>query len=274
MEWKDKLATYVVEHGPQLLGAVVLFMAGVLAARWVGGLLERWLGRKALEPPVRMLIVRLIKLLVIGFTTVVALGTCGVNVTALVAGIGVAGVGISLAMQGVLGNLVAGLTIIFTKPFRIGEYIELLNVQGQVQSIELFATTLLHPDLSRVIVPNRKIVGEVLHNYGTIRQADLTVNISYSSNLSEALELAREILANHARVLKNPAAAVGISSLGDSAITVAIRPWLALTDYGPVQAELYQIFLERCRASKIEIPRPQRDVRLLNSPGSAVLPLS
>ena len=80
---------------------------------------------------------------------VIALGTAGMDVTALIAGVGVAGVGIGLAMQGILGNLMAGLTIIFTKPFRFGEYIEIAGVQGQVTSIELFTTTLLHADHSR-----------------------------------------------------------------------------------------------------------------------------
>jgi small conductance mechanosensitive channel len=80
-------------------------------------------------------------------------------------------------MQGILSNLMAGLTIIFTKPFRFGEYIEIAGVQGQVTSIELFTTTLLHADHSQVIVPNRKIVGEILHNYGHIRQLNLNVGV-------------------------------------------------------------------------------------------------
>src|SRR5437764_11977397 len=93
----------------------------------------------------------------------------------VIASIGVAGVGVGLATQGVLSNVVAGLTIIFTKPFRVGEYIEILGEHGQVTAIELFSTTLLHPDRSRVVIPNRRIVGDVLHNYGPVRQLDLSV---------------------------------------------------------------------------------------------------
>src|SRR5262249_50854691 len=154
-------------------------IAGFFVARFVGNLLLRWLGRKelALEPPVQMLIVRIAKLFVILFALVMAAGTVGINISAMIAGIGVAGRGVRLAMQGVLWNVVAGMTIIFTKPFRVGEYIEILNVQGQVKTIELFSTTLLHPDHSRVVIPNRKIVGEVLHNYGSLRQLDLTVGV-------------------------------------------------------------------------------------------------
>lgn len=92
------------------------------------------------------------------------------------AGIGVAGLGLGIALQGVLGNLVAGLNIIFTKPFRVGEHIAVAGVHGDVAAIQLTATTLVHADRSRVIVPNRKIVGEILHNFGLMRQLSLSVS--------------------------------------------------------------------------------------------------
>jgi len=101
-------------------------------AKWLGKLVDGWLVKQALEPPIRLLIVRVIKLLVFALAAVFALDKFGVQIAPLVAGIGVIGVGIGLAMQGVLGNVVAGLTLIFTKPFRVGEYIELLGVYGEV----------------------------------------------------------------------------------------------------------------------------------------------
>jgi small conductance mechanosensitive channel len=265
MEWKDRIANYIETHGPKLFGAILILACGIFVARWVGKLAMKWLSRKelALEPPVQMLIMRLLKLLVIIFALVIAAGTAGVDVTALVASIGVAGIGIGLAMQGVLGNVVAGLTIIFTKPFRVGEYIELLGVQGQVTAIELFSTTLAHPDRSRVVIPNRKIIGEVLHNYGTIRQLDLSVGVAYNTNLAEALELVRQIISGNARVLKDPAPAVGISLLGDSSVTIAIKPWASVAEFGAACAEINQAVVEQFRAKRIDIPFPQREVRLL-----------
>ena len=161
-----------------------MVVVGFIVAGWIGKLLNRWLERKAMEPPMRKLLVRILRLLIFALALVVALGTAGMDVTALIAGVGVAGVGIGLAMQGILSNLMAGLTIIFTKPFRFGEYIEIAGVQGQVTSIELFTTTLLHADHSQVIIPNRKIVGEILHNYGHIRQLDLNVGVGYGTNIS------------------------------------------------------------------------------------------
>ena len=169
-------------------------------------------------------------------------------------------------MQGVMGNLVSGLTIIFTKPFRVGDYIELLGVYGQVTKIELFSTTLLHLDQSRVVIPNRKIVGEVMHNYGGIRQLDLSVGVAYATNLGQALETVHRILDGNPHVLKTPAPLVGIRGLGDSSITIGIQPWVAITDYATAQLEIYRAVTEQFRAAQIEMPFPQREVRLLNPP--------
>lgn len=264
--WQDKLIEYVISHSGALISALVVVVIGFIAARWIGKLTDRWLTRKAMEPPVRMLLVRIARLLVFGMALVVALGTAGVDIMALVTVVGVAGVGIGLAMQGVLSNIMAGLTIIFTKPFRFGEYIEIAGVQGQVTSIELVSTTLLHADHSQVIIPNRKIVGEILHNYGHIRQLDLSVGVAYNTNISGALVIVRGVLTRNARVLKEPAPVVGVTMLADSSISVAIKPWTAVADYGPAQAEIYQAIVEQFRANKIEIPFPQREVRMLNNP--------
>ncbi|MDB6113031.1 MAG: mscS, partial [Pedosphaera sp.] len=154
---------------------------------------------------------------------------------------------------------------IFTKPFRVDEYVEIAGVHGQVKTIDIFTTTLLHADLSRVVIPNRKIVGEILHNYGNIRQLDLSVGVAYGTNTTEALSLLREIVCSNPRVLKTPAPAIGIATLSDSSINLAIKPWTTLADYGPAGAELYQTILTRFRAEKIESPFPQREVRMLNN---------
>src|SRR5436853_3512159 len=107
LEWNDRVANYVETHGPKLVGAVLILGAGIFVARWVGSLAMKWLSRKelALEPPVRMLVTRAIKLLVIVFALVIAAGTAGVDVTPLVASIGVVGVGVGFALQGVLSNM-------------------------------------------------------------------------------------------------------------------------------------------------------------------------
>jgi small conductance mechanosensitive channel len=262
--WKDKLIDYSISHAGALISAAVVVMVGFVVARWIGKLADRWLTHKNMEQPMRLLLVRITRLIIFALALVVALGTAGMDVTALIAGVGVAGVGIGLAMQGVLSNLVAGLTIIFTKPFRVGEYIALLHVEGQVKMVELFSTTLVHPDLSRVVIPNRKIVGEILQNYGHIRRLDLSVGVAYGTDLNNALAIVRAVLAQNPRVLKDPAPVVGVAMLADSSVNLAVKPWTKVDDFSPAAAEINQAIVESFRASKIEIPFPQREVRLLN----------
>src|SRR5204863_2544948 len=117
-----------------------------------GNVFGRFLEKKHVELPMRTLAVRLIRLLVFGLSVVLALDKLHVPIAPMVAGIGVAGVGIGLATQGVLSNIVAGLTIIFTKPFRVGQYIPLLSVEGQVEVIELFHNPLAHSDKSCLVL--------------------------------------------------------------------------------------------------------------------------
>jgi len=260
---RREVLKFLTEYGFKIVGAAIILIIGGLAARWIGKVVDDWFSKKQVEPPLKMLAVRVLRLLVFALAAVLAADKCGVPIAPMVAGIGVAGVGIGLAAQGVLGNVLAGLTIIFTKPFRVGEYIELAGVHGQVTDIQLFSTTLLHADRSRVVIPNRKIVGEIMHNYGTMRQLDLSVGIAYGSDVSLALATVHEILNSNPRVLKDPKPVVGIEALGDSSVTVGVGPWVAVPDYGPAQLEIYQAIIERFRARGIEIPFPQREVRLL-----------
>jgi len=205
------------------------------------------------------------RVLVVALFAIMALQNLGVELLPLIAGLGVAGAGVALATQGVLSNMVAGLTIIFTKPYRVGEYIAIVGVEGQVDAITLFNTALTHPDRSRIIVPNRKVVGEILHNYGKIRQSEIRVGIAYESNLPLALAAIRDLVRANPRVLSEPTPVIQVVALADSAVQIAIKPWVAVADYGAVAGELNVSLVEELRQRGIGIPYPQREVRLIGA---------
>lgn len=260
---EDLLVRFFVEYGFRILGAGLIVLAGLLIARWVGRLLARQLAKLSLEMPTQVLLGRLVRLLILGLAVVIAVQKLGVEITPLVAGLGVVGVGIGLAMQGVLGNAVAGLNIIFSKPYRIGEYIEISGEEGKVCSIEIFSTTLVHGDLSRVVIPNRKIVGEILHNYGKNRRLELNVGVAYTSDLDAVLTTIRQVLASNSRVLKDPAPVVGVESLSESSIDISVKPWVGLDDYVAARGEICLAIVAAFRERGISIPFPQREIRLL-----------
>jgi small conductance mechanosensitive channel len=262
---KNELIDLAMRFGPKVLVAVLVLVAGVMAGRWVGRATGRGLARMELEPPVRLLIVRLVRVLVFALFAILALQNLGVELLPLIAGLSIAGAGIALATQGILSNVFAGLTIIFTKPYRVGDYIEIVGVQGQVQLITIFSTTLLHADQSRVVVPNRKVVGEILHNYGRIRQAEVKVGVGYEVDLPQAIAAIRELVVANARVLAEPAPQVQIVALAESVVQIAVRPWVAVADYPTLLGELNLAVVETCRRRGISMPFPQRAVHLIGA---------
>ena len=252
-----------MRFGPKFLVALAIVAAGFVAAGWAERASARMLERFHLDLPVRRLLERAVRVLVVGLFVILALQNLGVELLPLIAGLGVAGAGIALAMQGVLGNVAAGLTIIFTRPFRVGDYISIQKEEGEVLDVSLFSTVLGHADLSRVVIPNRKIVGEILHNYGRIRQLALEVGVALDADLPAVSRAIDEVLRANPRVLKEPAPAIGIARVADSRIAIGVNPWVGVPDYAPATSELYQALVEAFRARGIVIPPPQQEVRAL-----------
>jgi small conductance mechanosensitive channel len=262
---KHTLVDLAIRFGPKLVVALIILGVGVLVSRWAGRTLHRVLVRLELEPPVRVLLVRLADVVVFALFVIMALQNLGVELLPLIAGLGVVGAGLALATQGVLGNAAAGLTIIFTRPYRVGEYVGIVGVEGQVESITLFSTTLLHVDRSRVVVPNRKIVGEILHNYGRIRQTEVRVGIAYGSDLTVALAAVAEVVRANAHVLREPAPLVQIGELAESAAYLTVKPWVAVQDYSLVESDLSVTILEALSRRGIRLAVPRREVRLIDT---------
>jgi small conductance mechanosensitive channel len=260
---RGTLIDLAIRFGPKLLVAILILTLGYFVAAWVARSAARGLHRLDLEPPVRDLLARVARVAVLALFTILALQNLGVELLPLIAGLGVAGAGVALATQGVLSNMVAGLTIIFTKPYRVGEYIAIVGVEGQVDTISLFTTILIHADRSRIVVPNRKIVGEILHNYGRIRQSEIQVGVAYDADLPAALDAIRELVQANPRVLAEPRPVIQVATLADSAVQIAIKPWVAVSDYGTIEGELNVAVVEVLRRRGVAIPFPQREVRLI-----------
>ncbi|MFZ4721519.1 MAG: mechanosensitive ion channel family protein [Phycisphaerales bacterium] len=262
---KNRAIDLLVEFGPNAISALVVLVIGIFVSRAIARAVERGIARIEIEPPLRLLLLRIVRLAVMGIFAIMALQNLGVELLPLIAGLGVAGAGIALALQGVLGNAVAGLTIIITRPFRVGEYIDIHNEEGRVEAITLFSTKLSHPDRSVVIIPNRKIVGEILHNYGTLRQLNLSVGVAYDTDIGHALRVIDEVLGSNPRIMKDPAPVVRVTTLGDSSVTIAVRPWAQVTEAGVAGSEVVRAILEQFRVAGIRIPFPQREVRMLEA---------
>jgi small conductance mechanosensitive channel len=256
----------LVRYSFQVLAALGIIAAGLVSAHWIGRLIERSLRRTEIEVHLQRLLVRGGKALVLVFTIILALDKFGVQVTALVAGLSVAGLAGGLALQGVLANLAAGVSIMFSRYFRVGDYIEIASVKGQVQSIDLTVTVLRTLEDARVIVPNRRIVGEIIYNYTSERRVPLHIDLGYGADLDKAVQAVQAVLAENGHVLQNPAPEVGVVRLSDAGIQLVLRPWCKAEDFWRVQYEVYRAILKRFHSEQIAMPSPPREVRLVDTP--------
>lgn len=132
-----------------------------------------------------------------------------------------------------------------------------------MESISLFQTTLTHPDRSRVVIPNRKIVGEILHNFGSIRQVNVVVGVAYDTDLNRAIALIQQTLKANQRVLRDVEPLIVVSQLADSSVNIAVKPWVSITDFSVAASEINQAILETFRDAHIHIPFPQRELRMV-----------
>jgi small conductance mechanosensitive channel len=207
-------------------------------------------------------IVGAVKLAVFSFAVIVALGKFGIEIAPLIAGLSVAGFGLSFALQGPLSNYAAGATLIFTKPFKVGEIIEVADQMGEVLDMKLSRTEIKTVDGNVIVIPNKHIIGEIIHNYSNAKRLDINVGVSYSSNVQKAIDIVRNIITNDKRVVRPPK--VGISEFADSSVNIYARLWCKQDDYWDVLFAINKDILDEFGKQGVEIPFPQRDVHIID----------
>jgi small conductance mechanosensitive channel len=195
----------------------------------------------------------------------------GVATTSFIAVIGAAGLAIGLALQGSLANFAGGVLILLFRPFRAGDWIEGQGVSGSVDSIHIFHTTLKTADNKVVIVPNGSLSNGHITNYSreATRRADINLGIDYSSDIKQARDVLLKI-AEDPRIHLDPAPVVFVTGLGDSAVNLSLRVWVATGDFWPVTFEFTELAKERLTEAGIGIPFPQRVVHLVQASEQAV----
>ncbi|WP_409278670.1 mechanosensitive ion channel family protein [Pseudomonas defluvii] len=188
----------------------------------------------------------------------------GVETTSFVAAIGAAGLAIGLALQGSLANFAGGVLILLFRPFRIGDVIEAQGVSGTVDNIQIFHTVLRTGDNKTVIMPNGSLSNGIItnHNRQPTRKVVFDVGVDYDADLQAARRVLLE-LANDPRIHKDPAPQAVVSTLGDSSITISLRVWVNTGDYWDVLFMLNEHARDRLRAEGIDIPFPQRVIRVV-----------
>lgn len=200
--------------------------------------------------------------MILGFLLV--LSQLGIKVAPLLAGLGIIGFIIGFALQDVLSNFASGMMILIYQPFDIGDTIEVPDVSGYVQNMNLVSTIILTYDNQKLVVPNNKIWGNIIRNIHSepTRRVDMSFGVSYETDLDKAETVLKNILDEHDLVLSNPPPRIKLHTLNDSSVDFIVRPWTKTENYWEVYWDITRSVKKRFDEEGIPIPYPQRDVHI------------
>ena len=258
------LTTLAATYGLRILAAIALFIVGRWIARLVARGAERVMKRSAVDAMLVSFAGNVLYYLLFVLVVLAALTVIGIPTTSAVAVVGAAGLAVGFALQDSLSNFAAGVMIIFFKPFKVGDAVEVAGEMGMVEKVQLFTTTLASPDNKEVIVPNGSIISGNIINYSAkpIRRVDLVFGIGYDDDLRQARTLLEQILRDDPRVLADPAPTVAVGELADSSVNFVVRPYVKTADYWAATFAITEQVKLRFDEAGISIPYPQQDVYL------------
>ena len=190
---------------------------------------------------------------------VMVLGRLGVNVTPLIAGLGVTGFILGFAFQESLGNLASGLMIAINEPFKVGDFVEAAGHSGTIREVNMMATVMTTADNKRIVLPNKGVWGGPIVNYSAqdTRRVDMQVGVAYGEDIAKAIDVIREAVSHVPGVHAEPAPAVAVAALDSSQVTINVRPWAKGGDYWSVYSATLQSVKDELGKAGIEIPFPQ-----------------
>jgi small conductance mechanosensitive channel len=258
------LQTYLIPWGLRVALALLIVVIGRMIISSAISVIKSLLRKAGVDDTLVGFTTALLRYLLLTFVVIAALSQLGIDTTSMVALLGAAGLAVGLSLQGSLQNFAAGVLIIVLRPFSKGNFVEVSNSMGTVESINIFNTVLRTPDNRVVILPNSSIIGSAITNFSAMdtRRVDMVFSISYEDDLRKAKALLEEILAADERILKEPAPVVALSELGASSVDFICRPWVKASDFWPVKWEVTTQVKLRFDAAGLTIPYGQMDVHL------------
>lgn len=268
LEYKDLIVELGLTYVPKVLLSLFTLVTGLWLISQARNMLGRLMAARGVDATLAPFIGSLLGWFLKVVLFISAASMVGIQTTSLVAVLGAAGLAVGLALQGSLSNFAGGVLLLLFRPYKVGDLVEAQGTLGVVQELQIFTTTLLTPGNLTVVVPNGPMSNGTITNYtvaGKMR-VDLSIGISYGSNIEQAREVLLAEIAAIPGVLSEPAPLVAVQGLDDSAVNLAVRPYCKPDNYWDV----YFTSLERCKLALdkagITIPFPQRDVHLHQLP--------
>ncbi|MBW1941310.1 MAG: mechanosensitive ion channel family protein [Deltaproteobacteria bacterium] len=263
----NTIIDFFVNYSFQVAGAILILIIGLIVARYAASVVLKLLERKDLDVTLSKFIAGTIKGAILVFVIIVALGKFGITVAPLIAAVTALAFGASFAIQGPLSNYGAGISIILSRPFVVGDTIRVKGVSGVVEEVKLATTILTDEDGVRITIPNKHIVGEIIHNSADWKIVEEIVGIGYGSDPEKAVDIIEKILGRFDDISKDPAPLIGIQEFADSSINIGLRFLVPTKQYFQTLYNVNIAIFKEFKENNIEIPFPQRDVHIISGSG-------
>jgi small conductance mechanosensitive channel len=263
-QYMDLIVEYGVKYGFQLVYAIIILIIGLIIARWLGNMIARACESRKLDITLSRFLGNVVRLTVLAFVLIIVLGKFGIAMTPFVAAIGAVAFGSSLALAGLLSNYGAGLSIIITRPFVVGDTIRIQGVSGVVEEIGLAATHLSTEDGEQITIPNKHIVGEILINSFENKVVEMDIGISYDDDAQQAIDAIQTALQKIPDIIAEPAPQIGIEEFADSSVNIGMRYWVPTKQYFQILYQANLAVYNALQQAGITIPFPQRDIHMLS----------
>lgn len=258
------IVNFLVNYSFQLLGALFVFILGMIIAKRIAKGIEGLCLTKNLDVTLSQFIGNVVKITILVMIAIICLNMIGISITPFVAAIGALGLGAGLAVQGLLSNYGAGFNIILARPFVVGDTIQIQGVAGVVREITLAFTKLEDEDGVEILIPNKHIVGEILHNSRQYTLTEMQVGVAYDSNMENVVAMLKDAIQQCGLVTQEPAPLIGIAEFGDSSVNIEIRYWVETDKLYASRYQVNKLIWDTLCDNNIAIPFPQREVTLLN----------
>jgi small conductance mechanosensitive channel len=253
---------FIINYSFQVLGAIIILIVGAKLAGWLGRLVTNLCEKKNVDITLARFLGNVVKILTLTFVIIIAIGKFGISIAPFIAALGAIAFGTSFAISGPVSNYGAGLVIILSRPFVIGDTITINNVSGLVEEIHLATTILTTEDGEKITIPNKHIIGEILLNSYNNRIVESSVGISYQDDPEKAVEVIREALSKIDDICSEPPPQIGIEAFGESSIDLGMRYWVPTKKYFQTLYRGNLAVHKAFKEAQITIPFPQRDVTL------------
>ncbi len=253
---------FIINYSFQILGAIIILIIGSRLASWFGRFVTGLCERKHVDITLSRFLGSVVKILTLTFVVIIAIGKFGISIAPFIAALGALAFGTSFAISGPVSNYGAGLVIILSRPFVIGNTITISGVSGVVDEIHLAVTILSTEDDEKITIPNKHIVGEILSNSFANKIVEGTVGISYRDDPEKAIEAIQTALMGIDDICHEPPPQIGIEAFGESSIDLGMRYWVPTKKYFQTLYRGNMAVHKALESAGITIPFPQRDVHL------------